>query len=89
MATTTHTRKLWGSKQIIARYRNLGLGALLLLFTTMVLIIYLSPFGYMAVTSIKTENQITEKSILPMSPVLYEYQGEQYPEWSVDRKSVV
>ncbi len=83
MATTTHTRKLWGSKQIIARYRNFGLGALLFLFTTMVLIVYLSPFGYMAVTSIKTEAQITEKSILPMSPVLYEYQGEQYPEWSV------
>jgi len=83
MATTTQTRKLWGSKQIVARYRNLGLSALLVLFTLMLLIAYLSPFGYMAVTSVKTKAQITQKSILPMSPVLYEYQGEQYPEWSV------
>jgi multiple sugar transport system permease protein len=76
-------RKLWGSKQIIARYRNLGLSALLVLFTLMLLIAYLSPFGYMATTSVKTKAQITEKSILPMTPVLYEYLGEQYPEWSV------
>ena len=83
MATTTHSRKLWGSKQIIARYRTLGLSALLGLFTLMLLIAYLSPFGYMGVTSVKTKAQITQKNILPMSAVLYEYRGEQYPEWSV------
>ncbi len=86
MATTTQTqkkRKYWGSKKIIARYRNLGLSALLFLFTTLLLIGYLSPFGYMGVTSVKTKPQITEKSILPQSAVIYHYDGEQYPEWSV------
>ena len=85
MATRTATpkRKLWGSKFIIARYRNVGLGALLFLFTVLLLIGYLSPFGYMGVTSIKTKPQITQKSILPKSAVVYHYEGEQYPEWSV------
>ncbi len=75
--------KLWGNKKIVARYRNLGLGALLVLFTTMVLIVYLSPFGYMGVTSVKSKPQITQKDILPVSNVMYEYTGEEYPEWSV------
>lgn len=81
--TTTPKRKFWGSKQIIARYRNLGLSALLFLFTVLLLIGYLSPFGYMGVTSIKTKPQITEKSILPQSPIVYRYEGDPYPEWSV------
>lgn len=83
MADSTHKRKLWGSKQIVARYRNLGLSALLLMFTVMLLVAYLSPFGYMATTAIKNKPQITEKSVLPMSPVMYRYDGEEYPEWSV------
>ncbi len=59
------------------------MSALLVMFTILILVAYLSPFGYMAVTSIKSRPQITEKDILPMSPVMYHYDGEQYPEWSV------
>ena len=51
--TSAQNRKLWGSKQIVARYKTLGLSALLVLFTILILVGYLSPFGYMSVTSIK------------------------------------
>ncbi len=81
--TPTQSKKLWGSKRIVASYRNLGLSALLVLFTLLILIGYLSPFGYMGVTSVKNKPQITKKSILPLSAVLYLYEGEEYPEWSV------
>lgn len=83
MATNTQNRKLWGSKYFVARYRNFGMSALLFLFTIMVLVVYLSPFGYMGVTSVKSKPQITEKSILPLSAIVYRYEGEQYPEWNV------
>ncbi|MEL7673459.1 MAG: carbohydrate ABC transporter permease [Chloroflexota bacterium] len=82
-ATKSPNRKLWGSKKIVARYRSLGLGALLFMFTLLILIAYLSPFGYMAVTSIKTKLQITDEAVLPKSAVMYQHEGEQIPEWSV------
>lgn len=81
--TKSQDRKLWGSKFAVNSYRNFGLSALLVLFTLLVLLGYLSPFGYMAVTSVKNKPQITQKNILPMSAVLYQYEGEEYPEWSV------
>ncbi len=87
MAITAHQPpkrdNYWGSKLIVAKYRNLGLGALLALFTLLILLAYLSPFGYMTVTSAKNKRQITEKTIFPLSPVVYQYEGEEYPEWSV------
>lgn len=81
--TSAQNRKLWGSKQIVARYKTLGLSALLVLFTILILVGYLSPFGYMSVTSIKNKPQITEKDILPMSAVVYRHEGDAIPEWSV------
>lgn len=83
MATQPQDKHLWGSKYIVNRYRNMGLGALLALFTLLLLIGYLSPFGYMSVTSVKNKPQITQKDILPTSIVMYHYEGEEYPEWSV------
>jgi len=82
-ATTTPPRKLWGTKHIVARYKNLGLAGLLFMFTLLMLIGYLSPFGYMAVTSIKSKLMITEKDILPMAAIVYRHEGEQIPSWSV------
>lgn len=66
------------SKQL----RYFGMGALVTLFATVLLVMYLLPFGNMALTSLKTEDQIVSGAtgnVLPVSPVLYEYEGKEYP----------
>src|SRR5688572_17007178 len=50
--------------------------ALLTTFALLLLIGYLSPFGYMAATSLKNREQLTEDDLLPKSPVQYTYAGE-------------
>jgi len=46
--------------------------------TSMVLFVFLLPLGYMAVTSLKSEQQLAnlDGPILPMSPGSFEYEGE-------------
>lgn len=47
-------------------------------FTAAVLFVFLLPLGYMLVTSLKSEQMITnlQSPILPMSPGTFEYEGE-------------
>ncbi|HSJ83049.1 MAG TPA: hypothetical protein VLA91_04455 [Acidimicrobiia bacterium] len=54
-------------------------GWLVTAFTTLVLIVFLMPMGYMAVTSLKSEQQLANLTgpILPMSPAKFEYEGRQ------------
>ncbi len=53
--------------------------AMITLFAIIILTLFLSPLGYMAVTSVKSSEQITSgTSLLPMSPTQYEYEGELY-----------
>jgi multiple sugar transport system permease protein len=46
--------------------------------TTLVLFVFLLPLGYMAVTSVKSEQMINDlqSPILPKSPATFEYEGE-------------
>lgn len=46
-----------------------------------VLLLFLAPLGYMALTSLKTINQIRDpySQFLPSSPVNYSYEGKDYP----------
>ncbi|HRN49914.1 MAG TPA: carbohydrate ABC transporter permease [Anaerolineales bacterium] len=46
-----------------------------------VLLLFLAPLGYMALTSLKTINQIRDpySQFLPSSPVNYSYEGKEYP----------
>jgi len=48
-------------------------------FTILVLVVFLMPMGYMAVTSLKSEQQLANLTgpILPMSPATFEYEGQQ------------
>ncbi len=59
---------------------RLGAGATITLFATIILMVYLSPFAYMVVTSFKDKEQITASAtgpILPVEPKTIEYNGEQ------------
>jgi multiple sugar transport system permease protein len=58
--------------------RRLLAAALTTLAVTTVLVAYLTPFGYMAITSIKSEAQIADpnRPILPRSAATYTYEGE-------------
>jgi len=56
-----------------------AMASLATLFAAMVLAAYLSPFGYMIVTSLKTRDQITASAtgpILPVEIVKFEHEGE-------------
>ncbi|MCP4543674.1 MAG: carbohydrate ABC transporter permease [Chloroflexi bacterium] len=56
-------------------------GATFSLFAIMLVTVFLSPFGYMAVTSLKDRPMITEAGspILPSRPATFSYEGEEYP----------
>lgn len=60
------------------RHRRFLLGALVTLITTTIVCIYLLPFGYMAMTSLKTEQQITRSTILPRSPRTIDYNHTRF-----------
>jgi multiple sugar transport system permease protein len=57
------------------------LGSIVTLSAMMVLSVYLSPFGYMAITSLKTEEMISDPNLplLPQSPATYLHEGEEVP----------
>ncbi len=60
--------------------QKFGAASLVTLFASILLAAYLSPFAYMAVTSIKDKDQIVASatgSILPVEPVYFEYEGKQ------------
>ena len=57
--------------------------ALLTLFAFTILMAYLSPVGYMVVTSLKTLEQIQNLRILPQSAAQYEYEGKKYDMYQV------
>ncbi|MGH8951389.1 MAG: carbohydrate ABC transporter permease [Acidimicrobiia bacterium] len=54
-------------------------GWMITAFTVLVLFVFLMPMGYMAVTSLKSEQQLANLTgpILPMSPAVFEYEGRQ------------
>lgn len=58
---------------------------LMTLFTTVVLLIFLLPLGYGIMTSLKTDTQISTAGSpwYPASPVVYNYEGEEYDVFSV------
>jgi multiple sugar transport system permease protein len=61
------------------RMRRFLLGAIVTFFASLLLVAYLSPFGYMAVTSLKDLEQISDVNapILPSDPQVFEFEGEE------------
>ncbi|MDJ0755903.1 MAG: carbohydrate ABC transporter permease [Ardenticatenaceae bacterium] len=68
---------------LVSNLKSFTGGAILFLITFSILMAYLSPMGYMAVTSLKTLDQIPNTRILPQTEELFEYEGELYPVMNV------
>ncbi|MCU0515057.1 MAG: carbohydrate ABC transporter permease [Anaerolineae bacterium] len=82
MATLTYPEK---NKHIntVPHYsvqlRKLAVGGMVLMIATIVAVVYLLPFGNMALLAVKNQDQIVESatgSIFPMQPETFEYNGE-------------
>jgi multiple sugar transport system permease protein len=80
--TATLEREETGEVKPIERHPPLGRkrfdGWLITGFTGLALFVFLLPLGYMVVTSLKSEQMITnlQSPILPQSPANFEYEGE-------------
>jgi len=62
--------------------RKFMMTASITLFTTMILVAFLTPFAYMFLTSFKTKEQIVDAatgSVLPVSNKTIDYEGEELP----------
>lgn len=86
--TTQSSRKIGGilaAPEPKASFRDLDgktrkflLSSLVTLFTTAVLFVYLLPLGYMAMTSVKSEDQIAQSTILPKSATTIQYAYREF-----------
>lgn len=83
-ATITHLRPAQHTSIVLSRHvRGLLAKASFTLFGSMLLLVFLAPFGYMVSTALKNQEQISNGFLLPMSPAEFEYNGELYPLYNV------
>lgn len=87
MASISDSKKYPGSPHYVQQLKRFGLVGMVSLFTLLIALAFLMPFGYGAITAFKDRDQIVRSaggSILPMDPVIYryspsyEYEGEIY-----------
>lgn len=75
------------------KLRNFGAQASLLMFATLILIVYLMPFGNMTLIALKSQDQlkasVESNTVLPVSPQTFTYEGEAYPVYSVPTEAGV
>src|SRR5690606_1929216 len=64
--------------------RQFALRAVVTTFATLLLLAYLSPFAYMAATSLKNREQITSGDLLPKSPATFTYEGEAIADFRIE-----
>ncbi|MBC8252575.1 MAG: carbohydrate ABC transporter permease [Ardenticatenia bacterium] len=82
MATRNQTsRPAYASSVLRREARPFMIRATVTLFVFTLLMVFISPFGYMTVTSLKDRPMITEANapIWPARASIYEYEGEEYP----------
>jgi len=88
MAATTASTQIKPSPAVnrspyyAVQLRKFALMSLVTLFAIMFLFIYLLPLGNMVMTSLRSQDQLSQTgddSILPMSPKVFNYQGEDVP----------
>jgi multiple sugar transport system permease protein len=83
----TQAKHLNTSPWYSVKLRDFGLKAMVTLIATIVLVVYLMPFGNMALLSVKSQDQIKasaqSNTILPVSPVTFTYEGKDLDVYSV------
>ncbi|MGY6501505.1 MAG: carbohydrate ABC transporter permease [Acidimicrobiales bacterium] len=79
---TRQRRRFWSAREPQTEYRDLDrrtkrfmAGSMVTMLAVILATAYLLPLGFMAVTSLKTEDQIGSGRILPMSPAVTEIDG--------------
>jgi multiple sugar transport system permease protein len=86
MASPSYDKKSLGNVPgFDQQLKRFALGGLVTLFTTVILLAYLSPFGYMVATSLKNREQMVSEEILPRSAITFRYEGEPIPDYSVNQ----
>jgi len=83
MAATTLSRNVNTSPAYAVQLRKFTITALVTLFALMLLSIYLLPMANMAMTSIRSQDQLSSMDILPLSEETYSYEGKDYPVYKV------
>jgi multiple sugar transport system permease protein len=86
MAARAFTNKTPQSSVYSVQLRRFGLYATVTLFTILLLMLFLTPFAYSVLTSVKDKQQITDSAfgtILPVDRVKFEYQGSLYDVYNV------
>lgn len=82
MATITSDKTTVSSPFFAKDLRHFTAMASVTLFSTMILVVFLTPFAYMLLTSFKTKDQIIDSatgSILPVTNATIDYEGEELP----------
>jgi multiple sugar transport system permease protein len=83
-AITTKTTQMRHTSPVLSLYvRKLLIKATFTLFASLLLFVFLSPFGYMVATGLKSQSQISNGFLLPISFAEYEYNDESYPIYNV------
>lgn len=86
MASTTVSKAVNTSPYYSFQLRRFGLYGFVTMVATLIAIVYLMPFGNMALISLKTPEQLVSSStgsVLPMEPGKYVYEGEEYELFNV------
>jgi multiple sugar transport system permease protein len=86
MATTTYSKAVNTSPFYSRQLRKFGAGSIVTLIALIVAMVYLMPFGNMALLSVKSQAQIVDSAtgdIWPMEPALFNYEGKDYDVYTV------
>jgi multiple sugar transport system permease protein len=87
-AIATRTTQVRHTSPVLSNYvRKLLAKASFTLLVSILLLVFLSPFGYMTSTALKNQEQISNGFLLPISFAEYEYNGEMYPIYNVPDES--
>ncbi|MBL8153256.1 MAG: carbohydrate ABC transporter permease [Anaerolineae bacterium] len=86
MAAATYSKAVNTSPFYSKQLRRFSMMSIVTLLAFVITVVYLLPFGNMALLSVKNRDQIAagvDGTILPMEPDVFNYQGEDYPIYNV------
>lgn len=93
MAAVTYSKAVNTSPWYSLQLRKFFVGAIMTMIAGIAALVYLMPFGQMLTTAFKSAEQIvgnTDGLIMPMSPVTFNYEGEDFPLFEVpDENGVI
>ena len=86
MAAATYSKAVNTSPFYSGQLRRFASVSIVTLLAFVITVVYLLPFGNMALLSVKNRDQIAagvDGSVLPMEPEVFNYEGKDYPVYNV------